>query len=276
MTDKDDLKTATAGLAIVGELLKAAGNDPAVKEAAGNLGQAALTISKTVNNALLPLAAVNFAFDKAKKYFSEKFESDIAAHAAKIPRNLIVEPKASIAGPALQGLAFTHEEQPLREMFLNLLATSMDARVCEDAHPAFVEIIKQLDSSEAPHLQEILQSPKFIPVVRIMRKEPNGEGAIEIANHIVNFRDKTTNKQATFTRFPVMLDNWVRLGLVVVIYDAWLAAAGSYDWVESRPEFIEALKQDTEVRDRISVTKGYIRVTALGAQFAKAVGARTL
>ena len=112
----DPLKTAKDGVAVIGEIIRAAGDNPAVKEAGENLGKTALTITKTINNALLPLAAVNFAFDKAKKYFAEKFQDDISAKASQIPVENLVEPKASIAGPALQGLAFTHEEPSLKDM----------------------------------------------------------------------------------------------------------------------------------------------------------------
>ena len=149
MNPDDSIKTARDGVALVGEILKAAGDNPNVKEAGQNLGQTALTVTKLINNALLPIAAVNFAFDKAKVYFAEKFPQDIAAKTAAIPPEQVVEPKASIAGPALQGLAFTHEEPNLKEMYLSLLATAMDGRVAADAHPAFVEVIRQLSSEEA-------------------------------------------------------------------------------------------------------------------------------
>ena len=145
MAEDDSMKPAKEGVSIVAEIIKAAGDDPKVKEAASNLGKTAITLTKTINNALLPIAAVNFAFDKARVYFSEKFQKDLSEKAECIPPEHLVEPKASVAGPTLQGLAFTHEEPNLKEMFLNLLATSMDGRRADLAHPAFVEIIKQLD-----------------------------------------------------------------------------------------------------------------------------------
>lgn len=156
MTINDSIKTATSGVALVGEIIKAAGDNPNVKEAGQNLGQTALTITRTINNALLPLAAVNFAFDKARIYFAEKFQQDILQKASAIPPEQIIEPKASIAGPALQGLAFTHEEANLKDMYLSLLATAMDGRVASEAHPAFVEIIKQLNSEEANLIRGVL------------------------------------------------------------------------------------------------------------------------
>jgi len=75
MSGDESLRTAKAGVSIVTEIIKAAGEHPNVKEAAGNLGQTAVTLTKTINNALLPLAAINFAFDKARNYFAGRFNS---------------------------------------------------------------------------------------------------------------------------------------------------------------------------------------------------------
>lgn len=55
----DPIQTAKQGVVLIGEIIKAAGANPNVKEAGGNLGQTALTITKTINNVMLPLAAVN-------------------------------------------------------------------------------------------------------------------------------------------------------------------------------------------------------------------------
>ncbi len=241
MSEKKDepLSAATASVALVGELMKAAGNDPNVKEAAGNLGKAALTLSRTINNALLPLAAVNFAFEKARAYFEGSFQADIAKKAENIPPENIQEPKASVAGPALQALAFTHEEASLKNMFLELLATAMDSRKAEFAHPAFVEIIKQLDSTEAPQLLNLLKAKGYIEVVSINVEASNGDGKRTLLRHLVDMRNTATQQPVRIPRFPVMLDNWARLGLIEVRYDAWLPGPNAYRWVESRPEFVE-------------------------------------
>ncbi len=85
MSGDESLRTAKAGVSIVTEIIKAAGEHPNVKEAAGNLGQTAVTLTKTINNALLPLAAINFAFDKARNYFAGRFQADLSEKAAAIP-----------------------------------------------------------------------------------------------------------------------------------------------------------------------------------------------
>lgn len=270
-TDDDTIVTATSGVALIGEIIKAAGDNPSVKEAGQNLGQTALTITKTINNVMLPLAAVNFAFDKARVYFSEKFQQDLSQKASAIPSEQIIEPKASIAGPALQGLAFTHEEANLKDMYLSLLATAMDGRVAAEAHPAFVENIKQLSSEEANLIRGILQSKGGIPIVEVRVTLENGSWNT-LLMHLLNLTDSGTALPVENPRIPAMVDNWVRLGLVGVDYTKHLTGDGSYTWVENRPEVVRCRQEFEKEKQKISFANGIIFKTAFGAQFARAVG----
>lgn len=271
MTTDETIKTARDGVALVGEILKAAGDNPNVKEAGQNLGQTALTITKTINNALLPLAAVNFAFDKARAYFSDKFQQDISAKTATIPPEQIVEPKASIAGPALQGLAFTHEEPNLKEMYLSLLATAMDGRIAADAHPAFVEIIRQLSSEDAQLIRGALQSPVAIAIVEVRLTTVGQEGYQTLARHVLNLTSSVTKAAVENPQLAATVDNWVRLGLVNVDYTTKLTDKAAYEWTDQRPEIVR-LRQTYETENqKASITQGILERTAFGVQFARAV-----
>lgn len=274
MPDEEPLKQAKDGLAIVGEIIKAAGDSPQAKEAAGNLGQTAVILTKTINNALLPLAAINFAFDKARAYFNGRFQQDLSEKAAKIPQESIVEPKASIAGPTLQGLAFTHEEKSLREMYLSLLATAMDRRVADTAHPAFVEIVKQLDAEDADLIRGVLQSASPVAIAQVRLTTVGEAGFHVVANHLVNLRNGVDNAAASVEnpRLPTLIDNWSRLGLIEVDYAQHLTDDAAYSWVEQRPEYIR-LKQERETeKSKLTFQKGTMTRTSLGVRFASAVG----
>lgn len=271
MPEDDPIKTAKDGVSVVTEIIKAAGDDPSVKEAAGNLGQTAVTLSKTINNALLPLAAVNFAFDKARDYFSSRFQQDLTEKAKDIPQEHIVQPKASVAGPTLQGLAFTHEEANLKEMFLNLLATSMDGRKADIAHPAFVEIIKQLDSEDARLVRGTLKSESPIPIVEIHTVLKNGKGQNVQLRHLLNLKNTSTGEAVEDPKVSAMVDNWIRLGLVKVEYDKYLTESSHYSWVEDRPEY-KRLRDSLNNEDQtVGFTREIIYRTELGKQFAAAV-----
>ena len=270
VNEDESIKTVTSGVALVGEIIKAAGDNPEVKEAGKNLGRTALTITKIINNALLPLAAVNFAFEKARIYFAEKFQQELSQKTSTIPPELIVEPKASIAGPALQGLAFTHEEVNLKDMYLSLLATAMDARVASEAHPAFVEIIKQLTSEEALLIRVIIQDRATFPIVEIRLR--NSMSYTPLIKHMLNNTDNTTQAPLENNRLPAMVDNWIRLGLVEVVYGTTLTAADAYAWVSSRPEIAKLKREHETDTNKLDFQHGIIERTALGCQFAKAVG----
>jgi hypothetical protein len=270
MQDEGSIKLAKDSISLMTEVIKAAGDNPQVKEAASNLGQTAVTLTTTINNVLVPLAAINFAFDKARMYFSGKFQQEIAEKAEAIPPEHIVEPKASIAGPTLQGLAFTHEEPDLKEMYLNLLATSMDGRSASFAHPAFVEIIKQLDSEDARLVRDALQSAA-IPIVQVHRKMKDGSYNI-LVQHLLNLTDIATGLPVEDPTLPAMIDNWIRLGLVEVMYDKFLNDPTIYSWVDQRPEYIRLTEASQTDETTVMYQKGTLNRTELGKRFAKAIG----
>jgi len=263
---------AKTGIEIVGEVVRLAGDDPNVKQAASQLSKSALTITKTINNALLPLAAVNFAFDKARRYFAEKFEDDLKEKAAKIPPEDIIEPRASVAGPALQGLAFAHEEPNLRDLFLELLAGAMDKRRAAMAHPAFVEILRQLESEEARLLKTVLKAD-VLPIACLVLKMKDKPGQVVIKRHILDMRNEATKVPSVIARLAAMVDNWVRLGLITVDYGSTLADDAKYGWLATRPELVnERASRGQGEAANVDWQKGIAFPTALGKQFAQAIG----
>lgn len=268
----DTLKKAQGGVALVGEVLKAAGDNPNVKAAGEELGQSALTLAKTINNALLPLAAVNFAFERAKDYFQNAFQRDLSRKAQNIPTERLVEPKPSVAGPALQGLAFSHDESNLKEMYLSLLGSAMDSASRDDAHPAFVEIIKQLTSEEAQILKLYLSVGIPQAAVEIRACDRGKQTWSTLQCHVLPLKSSSEGEPIALPRISAIVDNWVRLGLVTVSYENHLAQEHAYDWVEKRPELIQFKDKYENAQTEVFFEKGMIERTALGMQFAKAVG----
>jgi hypothetical protein len=265
----DSLQNAKTGFEVIGQVIKAAGDNPEVKAAGKNLGQTALTVTKTINNVLMPLALINYGFEKARVYFSTKFEKDMAEKTADIPPEYLVEPKASIAGPALQGLAFTHEEPDLKEMYLNLLKNAMDGRSSSIAHPAFVEIIRQLSSEEVTVLPVFLKGSGMNTIVEVRSEIPMKDGWMPIRKHLLNL---TLNGiPEDMPKIPMMVDNWIRLGLVNVDYKSIANPPSEYDWIQTRPELLE-LRKSLQQGHALTFAKGVIVRTAFGGDFATAVG----
>lgn len=265
---QDEVKAAREGFGIVADLVKSAGDDPQVREAAKNLGQAAVTITKTINTALLPLAAINFAFDKAREYFSERFQQDLLDRTRDIPFESITDPKPSVVGPALQGLAFAHEDPALKSMFLNLIATAMDRRVSQAAHPAFVEVIKQLDGSEAKLLAILLRTDRTLEIVQLRAQYRN---TFKVRfNHLLDLVSQDRSPLVT-PRIGAMMDNWIRLGLIQVEYGL-SDERPAFRWLERRPEYQETKSIIESEGCKITSVRGWADRTDFGRLFAEAVG----
>lgn len=113
------------------------------------------------NFVLYPVKKANITY----RYKLECFENDLQERVEKIPADQICPPKLSIAGPTLEALKYTYDEQDLREMYVNLLASSMDSTIAKDAHPSFVEIIKRMDPLDARLMKQISAQVEYIRII---------------------------------------------------------------------------------------------------------------
>jgi hypothetical protein len=213
-----------------------------------------------------------------KDYFNFKFAVDMANKLKDVPEDQLVEPKGSVAGPAIQGMWFTLDEPQLKEMYLNLLATASDARIRERAHPAFAQLIAELSSVEAHVLGGVLvQTP--LPLVELRLKAgPLGEferGYTVLATHMLDWRQKNddgSQRQADEPEYALFVDNWIRLGLITVDYLSSLSDKSRYDWANTAPAVIKAREQyDTDSDQRVDIQHGVLRATALGKAFFRTV-----
>jgi len=67
----------------------------------------------------------------------------------RVPEERQIEAPPSVALPVLMNLRYMEDENPLTELYLNLLARAIDRARQNEAHPAFVRIIDQLSPDEA-------------------------------------------------------------------------------------------------------------------------------
>lgn len=280
-SSENPIETAKGAVELIGAVMKIAGDQPDVKAAGSNLAKSAKTLTEFINVGLLPIAAINFGYEKARSYFEKRFSADVEAAAGSIPPENLQKPASSVIGPALQGLAFTHEEDNLKDMYLRLIATAMDSRHAMNAHPAFAEIIRQLSGFEAGILKNTL-SRLWLPIVEIRvgtYEEGMSFGKFSfptsyrvLQTHVLPLRN-SDGTEFVSRELPAMVDNWIRLGLVRVTYDTSFTAEDSYDWVGMRPEYLYWLPQDAPPQQKVDVAKGQLKLTAFGQQFAMAIGA---
>ena len=262
-------------LETTGNLIKLTGEDPKAQAATENLGESAVIITQAIKNALLPLEVLNHAINKARRYFNNQFIDELKEKASRIPPDQVVEPKASVAIPAMHNLGYSCDEKDLKEMYLNLLATSMDKRFASTAHPSFVDIIRQLSSEDAKLLKAVLgknDSTRCWGYVRFdhIAGEPNS-GDIVVGDYTA----PCVNKEP-IPNLVAVIQNWERLGLVSSDIASNLSNANKpviclglpssqSSSLPDRPNFQS--KQEAVKTIGFSVNR-----TQLGKQFAIAVG----
>lgn len=247
------------------------GNKMAVKEALG------LIIMK-------PLASV---MGISREYFETKFPEEYAERIADVPEENLQTPKASVAGPAFEGLAYSLDEPTLKAMYLELLAQASDDRLAKSAHPSFVQIIRELTTEEALYLPKYLRSANLMtPIVEYRsRFQPSGAHRT-LATNVLDIRS-AEGKPEQDPMMPTYVDNWVRLKLISVEYDTSLTREGTYDWQATRPErqmaqaqldadrtpeFQAELAKQGHTGVELDWQKGVMTATAFGYQFARVVG----
>lgn len=234
----------------------------AVQPAAKELGKSLETVARAVNVALLPLKGIVWSFEKIEKLFIPKVEERLK----DVPPEDIITPKANVAGPALEALRYTGDEESLSDMYANLIATAMDKRIASGAHPAFVEIIKQLTPDEAKLLAFLL-GPDICPLVTLRAVRDSG-GHRDVYVNVSLFGEKAGLEYHDLT--SVYLDNLCRLGLTHIPEGTTYSDDRAYAELEASP-LVLSLKGEVEkaFNNKCELYRGLVRTTALGKQFGK-------
>jgi hypothetical protein len=219
---------------------------------------------KTVHIALAPISALVWGYEQIKEFVSTK----VAEKLKGVPPECIVTPKPNVAGPALESLKYTGHEESLRDLYANLLAASMDSRTADGAHPAFVEIIRQLTPDEA-RLLSLFSVRRPFPILNVRYEYKNQSmrrGGQDILFHFSLLGEEAGCQLPQMT--PSYISNICRLGLAEVPTFFEYTGAGVYDPLENHPTVLaakEAIKSNEEWK--VVVHRSGMRLTPLGKQF---------
>ena len=114
--------------------------DDLVSNPAKELGKVGTDAVKTMRLLLAPL--------QIAAAFQDRLERMVARIANRVPEERHIAPPAEVVGPALEHMKFLEEENPLWQMFEELISRSFDKDEIESVHPAFSNIIAQLARDE--------------------------------------------------------------------------------------------------------------------------------
>jgi hypothetical protein len=245
-----------------------------VQPAAKEVGTALQTVARTIHVALAPLAILIWGYEQIR----EHLEETLAEKLKSIPSENINTPNPNVAGPTLEALRFAAHEPNLRELYVNLLATAMNTSASSEAHPAFVEILRQMTPDEAQLLKYIYDWDMMgtaWPMISGVIYAVTDAKAIH-AYQVKHFSLLFEGVNLKFPELaPTYIDNLCRLGLLEIFkFDKDMAifqTAGSHEELESHSQLKAYLQKNV----KFSITEAQfdreiVRLTGLGSQFCRA------
>ena len=260
------LKTAAGTAANNNEVVNKLYDD-AIHPVAQNIGQALDTLSSTINVLLAPMSWAIYGF----KIIDQKVKSSLERKLKDVPLDELTEPSADIVIPSYEALRYSVDKDELKDMYVSLLAASMVKATKDMAHPAFVEIIKQLSPFDAKLLKSLFynQESSFLPKIKVR---------IQVSEHdffgIDFYRCVLSNKYcpdgSLIEKYLFSIDNFERLKIITVDDMATMKPDNIYN------EIIERINQNEllSLRDDlnyVNISKGSIHLTDFGRQFTSTV-----
>lgn len=191
---------------------------PAAKEA----GAALALVVKTINVALAPVKTLVWGYEQI-----ERFVSTVVANKLRnVPIERISTPNPRVAVPLLESLRYCGHEEVLRDMYASLLAASIDKETMGDAHPAFVEVVRQLTPAEARLLKALccrdgfplICEYRFTDSSRYGTNHPSRDPHAVIRDDFSKLAMELSGLDSDYS--GMALDNLLRLKLVEVVSDS--------------------------------------------------------
>jgi len=181
----------------------------------------------------------------------------------RIPEEKQCEPEPYIVVPAIQQISYCYDSKELREMYANLLATSMNLDTKWKVHPAYVDLIRQLTPDEAKLIRALQSQPDF-PVIHVKQYMKDQKTYNDIA---INYSDLGEK----FCEIPdgiySYLNNLCRLGIIDIDYGIYCTYKGAYTELDLK--FRTTREEWEKSGGTIKILHGLMELTHLGRDFAE-------
>lgn len=198
-----------------------------------------------------------YSIEETKKLLEKKL--------ANVAEDKITEPESYVAVPAIQQLSYSLDSEDLREMYANLLASSMNIETKISVHPAFVDIIKQLCPDEAK-LLKYLSDKEDQPLIDIhLIQSKNREYSISLQN----FTSIADGICENSLKISFYLDNLARLKLLDISDDRSLADDSEYKPLENHPLVKQIMNVHLPEGKSYEIKRHSFKLTAFAFDFIK-------
>jgi hypothetical protein len=186
---------------------------------------------------------------------------------SKIPEEKICEPEPYIAIPAIQQLSYCENSDVLRDLYANLLASSMNLDTKWSVHPSFVDIIKQLTPDEAKILKKlppnIMINHPLIDVKVVPKANTERGGHTFISNFTTVGLDNIENKELICS----YIENLERLKIIGIPPLKSLIDRSNYDKLKENQILKNNINTNLTTHYNIDYEYKIFNITNFGVSF---------
>ena len=229
---------------------------PSVQET----GKIIATLPKAINAAFLPLNKWilnrEYNFEETKKLLAQKLEN--------VDINKIVTPEAYVAVPAVQAISYSMNSEELRNLYANLLASSMNMDTKQMVHPSFVEIIKQITPDEAKLLKYLSQNGDAYPLIDVQLFSNHKDSYMTVLH---NFTDIANGICENPDQITAYLDNLIRLNIIGIPFGVKFASDEIYKSLEENEQIKELMNSPAPENHKWKIERSKFELTQYGKFF---------
>ncbi len=233
---------------------------PAVSEVGSVVGRTARAL-------LSPIRGFLWCWEQ----FEQFLETEVQKRIDNIPEERLKTPDPEIAVPLIQSLTYTAHNETLREMYVALLANSMDKGKDNVVHPSYVEIIRKMNKLDALVFEQLAQQGGNMRAIN-PRAMIGNTGKYYSNAYPEWYMGWSIGGYSEFdvSAALVRLD---KFGIIDLMYDRTITGA-SYDDLKNTPFILSRLElcknQHPDDNLRIDATDSVVSVNEYGKQFHEA------
>lgn len=229
------------------------------------LNPTAINIGKSVGGIsrlfLMPFLKMNIITQKNL----EDFEKEIYKKSDDIPIENRDKSKLGLALKAIEDSKYQLDSEDLRQLFVNLISSTIDNRKNNNCHPRFSTILSEMDNNDAIFLNRLIEiqssfdGQEFIPTCQIERHNKESGGHSDIGELFILTGSAPISNNAA-------LNNLQSLGIIEVNTELKPTSDFYLDKFQSFEEFINVKKIEDKLPSGYSIflLNGHIKFTELG------------
>jgi len=210
-----------------------------------------------VADKLAGFAAVTWDWSQIQEYTVGAIQEILGSRA--VPPDRMTSPRLDIAIPAIEAMRYSG----LKREFALLIASTMDSSLADDAHPSFIEILKQLTIDEVRIVMSFPDVGQVLPFANINYLDRTGRILSSLRYIVPEHVARVCERPKALGGY---IDNLLRLNIISAPAQLAISDRRFYRYLLAQ-EFVAAFEAHLAPGLKSSVNRRVLALTDFGQMF---------